>query len=194
MGAVTAALATMAVASSVTQAAGQYKSGRDAAYAEKYNANVLREQAGFIQQSADLEKRQIAIQGKRIAGEQVAGYSKGGVTLSGSPLQVMIASAANNEMDQMIVQYNADVQRRRILSEAAYKEQLAKNYARAGKMQAGSTLLTGLTNAAMNYGGLTDKLGGTGTGRTFYQEPAGSSGGAGTRIGTTSGAGYRKGF
>jgi len=88
----------------VIQAQGAYQG----AVAE-YNAAVARSQALALETVADIDiarQRKIAT---RLRGTQVAGYAKAGVKLEGSPLEVMIDSAAEAEKDIAITRYNAKI-------------------------------------------------------------------------------------
>lgn len=126
------------------QAYGAWKQGKDTAWANKYNAQVARQEGYMAQQSAQMQKYQIGRQKGKMAGRQHALYAKSGVvTTSGSPFEVMVDTAGQYELDKAIVQYNADVMSARANAEAAYRDKMAKNAYSGGLAQAGSILLSG---------------------------------------------------
>lgn len=96
--------------------------------------------AAAIQQSAKLDIMRIRRQARQVRSSQQAGYAKAGVTLEGSPLSVMIDSAAQAELDVAITKYNADVQ-------AAQATEEGKGDMMKGIMKGAGTLL----NSGMDW-------------------------------------------
>ncbi len=153
----------VSVAGAISQASAQADAARSSGEAQKqaeeYNAAVYGQQAELIQRQADLSIYQQSQAAKRLRAQQAVGYAKAGVLLEGSPTAVMIDSAANAEMDMMITKYNADLEKRRALSEGTYHTFLGNQYEAAGVNNAnaawataagniGSTLLTSASNFA----------------------------------------------
>lgn len=134
--------AVMSTLGLVLQGIGQITQGIQANRAEQFNASVARANAQAIRQSADLDITRQRKAARRLKSAQIAGYAKAGVKLEGSPLEVLLDSASEAELDMMITDYNARVG-------MAQQEAQAKQYQRAGKtalMQGlfagGKTLLT----------------------------------------------------
>ena len=132
-------MSTLAIAATAT---GQITQGIQANRAQQFNAAVSRANAQAIRQSAELDIYRQKKAARKFKGAQIAGYAKAGVRLEGSPLEVLLDSASEAELDMMITDYNARVG-------IAQTEAEAKQYKRAGKtalMQGlfagGKTLLT----------------------------------------------------
>ena len=153
MGADPVSLGLMAVATigAGVSAYGSYREGQDAKEASQYNANVAREQAGMIEQSGAMDASRQRKQVSRLIGTQKAGYAGAGVELSGSPLDAMIYTAAEGEMDAQIIEYNAKVKARGMMSQADYDEKLGDMYARSGTMKAAGTLLSSAASIGSMY-------------------------------------------
>ncbi len=132
--------------------------GRESQITAEYNAAVSRANAEAIRTSADLDiVRQRAAQ-KTFRGAQAAKYAGAGVKLEGSPLDVLIDTAAQFELDILITDFNAKTAisqqefaaqqslragRSAVLlagMQAAQQRTKAKYYKRAGWIGAGSTL------------------------------------------------------
>lgn len=100
--------------------------GKETSIANEYNAAVARANKEAIQVSAELDIQRQKKAAIRLRGEQVVGYAKAGVKLEGSPLEVMIDSAAQAELDMAITAYNAK-------TSASQAEFAAREYARQGQ-------------------------------------------------------------
>lgn len=100
--------------------------GRESKIASDYNAAVARANAEAIRASSEIDiQKQIKAKGA-LRGEQVAGYAKAGVKLEGSPLAVIIDSAAQAELDMAITRYNTE-------TSASQAEYQAKEFTRQGQ-------------------------------------------------------------
>ena len=100
--------------------------GKETNIANEYNAAVARANAEAIKASSEIDiQRQIKAKGQ-LRGTQVAGYGAAGVKLEGSPLNVLIDSAAQAELDIAITQFNAK-------TSATQAEYQAKEFGRQGQ-------------------------------------------------------------
>jgi len=144
-----AAVLGMTVISGIMQAMGSIQKGSSMQRAEEYNATVARQQAAAIRTSADLDIYRQKREARAMKSKQEALYSKAGVQLSGSPLEVMVDTAANYNLDQMITDYNAKVGISRAENEAQYDTYLGQTYANEGLAKAGRTLLATGSSIAM---------------------------------------------
>jgi hypothetical protein len=146
---VESALLTTAVIGAGISAYGSYREGQDAKEASLYNANVARTNAEMnatmIEQSGALDASRQRKSISRLIGTQKAGFAGAGVELTGSPLDVMINTAAEGELDAQIIEHNTKASalsaRYGGASQAAYDEKMAGIYERSGNFRAGSTLL-----------------------------------------------------
>jgi len=138
-----------AVGGTVLQAYGKYKEGKDTGNAYKYNEAMMEREGVMAQRSADIKKNQISRSKGKMAGTQHARYAKSGVvTTSGSPFEVMVDTAGQYEMDKAVVQYNAEVEKRRAGAMQAQYGRAAKQAYSAGLWGAGSSLLQGFAQMA----------------------------------------------
>ncbi|KKL86659.1 hypothetical protein LCGC14_1942550, partial [marine sediment metagenome] len=84
------------------------------------------------------EKKDIA----RIIGTQQALFTKAGVTLEGSPLDVIQQTAENLELDVLIGDINARIRESRLSSEVSQRRIAASAARSRGVSRAGATLLS----------------------------------------------------
>lgn len=158
MGIETALLATAIIGAGIS-AYSQYKEGQDSAEAARYNAEVSRRNAEMsatmIEQSGALEVEQKGKEARTFLGTQKAKYGGLGVELTGSPLDVMIGTAANFELDKQIIEYNTKANALKTRyggeSQAGYDEKLASIYETSGTLRAGSTILTSASKIGSQY-------------------------------------------
>jgi hypothetical protein len=130
---------------------------QDAAEAARYNADIARQESQMIESSGALDASRQRKATARLIGTQKAAYAGAGVELTGSPLDVMINTAAEGELDAKIIEYNTKVRAVGAMSQADYDERLAGIYERSGAFKAGSTLLTSGAQLGAGYIGYGSK-------------------------------------
>lgn len=146
MGAILSGIAKVAsVGAGVVTAVGQMSQGRVSSSAEQFNASVSRANSQAVRVSADLDIVRQRKQAESFKATQRAGYAKAGVKFEGSPLEVMIDSAAQLEMDSIIMDYNARTQMSQLEQSAQQSEMSADVYRRRGYLQGSKTLLNTFT-------------------------------------------------
>lgn len=109
----------------------------------KYNAAIYEQQAQAertSQQLLETQKRRIL---KSRIGEQTALYAKSGIKMTGSPLEVMLDSITNAELDISIDKYNSEVKARGFESSAAMAQWESKQKRNMSYFSAGKSLLSG---------------------------------------------------
>lgn len=150
--AITAAtIAILGIAAAGVTAFGQIQEGLDRAQAEEFNADVARQQADIIKVRGRLDiirQRKTAIE---FMSTQQALYSKAGVVLTGSPLEVIKDSAANAELDILLTEFDIFTEESRLRSEATERDRLAKAERKMGFVRAGRTLLTAAASTALMF-------------------------------------------
>lgn len=139
------------IVGAISQATGAQRQGEGMRTAEEYNAAVLRQEADQIKRSGELDIFRQRKQARMLKSKQRALYGKAGVLLEGSPTEVMVASAADAELDIMITDYNTKVSASRAESQARYHEYLGKQYYRQGEQAAGNILLATAADLAAKY-------------------------------------------
>ncbi len=111
------------------KAFGEWQQGQDIAGAYEFNSALEMDGLNF-----DIGRIDVAE--KELAGTQAAVYAKAGVTMSGSPMDVMLKSATNFEMDKQVAQYN-------VKSKIAMNEYQASKAKEQANFNVASTLLSG---------------------------------------------------
>jgi hypothetical protein len=146
------ALPFIAAASSLFSGLSQSSAMRSQAAAADYNASIAQQQAASIRTAGNLEIERKRREGQRLLGRQEALYNKAGVTMEGTPLDVMAETAADLEFDELIRKYNIEIGASRAESEARQyrfmgerSRGLAGSAIMGGALKAGTSLLTGLT-------------------------------------------------
>ena len=126
-------------------AMGQMKAGNQAASAHGYNAKVALQRADATRTSGALSEYQMKKRHAIVMGNMVAMSAKSGVSFTGSPIMVMKDSLANANLEVMIGRYNTEVEARGYESQAKIDRRMASNAKSSGMMNAGATILGGVT-------------------------------------------------
>lgn len=145
------ALLGLTLVSGVTQAVGAYSSGKAAKKAADYNAAISRQEAEIAQQQAKIEIARTDKEKQRYLARQSSMYAKAGVELSGSPLLVMLDTAAEFEYEKELIDYNASIGASRAYSRAAQETYAGKVAYDEGLMKAGQTLLGTTLSMGQQY-------------------------------------------
>ena len=125
-----------------TELAGQYQQAQAQKQAAEYNARVAEMQAEAARRQGVLEQYKIKRAKRRMLGTQRALYAKAGLSLEGTPLEVLADTAAQYDLDLATSKYNTQIGVGRALYEASYQRYAGKQAYRAGLMGMGKTLLT----------------------------------------------------
>jgi hypothetical protein len=140
------------VAGSILEAGGVIISGIQEKKAQEYNARVAEQQAEATRIGMRLTEYQKRKQYGYIFGTQRAGYAKAGVkTTTGSPLDVMLDSIANAELDIAIDRFNTEVQAMGYESEAELRRYYGKQALYGSIARGGMTLLKAGATYASNF-------------------------------------------
>ncbi|MCD6149205.1 hypothetical protein J7J13_00265 [bacterium] len=99
-----AAYGVMAIAAGFS-AYSSVKQGQSQAAWNKYNAQVAKRNAKAAKAVAEAEAARKRRETQRLLGRQRAVYGKAGVTFEGSPLLVMEDTAAEGELDELLIKY-----------------------------------------------------------------------------------------
>jgi len=118
----------------------------------QYNASVAERDAEAARQSAAYEAGLKRKEGERILGRQRALFGKAGVTFEGSPLLLMEETAANIEMDALMIERTGKLTGQRYESEATLSRMKGKSAQTTGYYGAYTTLMTGASQAIGVYG------------------------------------------
>lgn len=137
----TTTLATIGLIGGGIQALGQVQEGFAEARAEEFNISVARQEQGIIAAKRKVERKREVRAKERFISSQVAAFAKAGVELTGSPLDVIEDSASQLELDIILSDINASIQRSSLESEAELRGIQAQRARATGVTRAGLTLL-----------------------------------------------------
>jgi len=147
-------MGALTLVSAALSAAGAIAAAGAEAGAADFNAEMAQQQAERERQIASRDAADQRRQGSRALASARARRAGRGVTGEGSPLLAEATRAAEIELGAQDI-LNAGAGRRvGLQQQAALDRARARNARRAGKLQAGRTLLTGLGQSAFGSGGL----------------------------------------
>lgn len=125
---------------------GQVQQGRQQKQIFEYNAAVNEQKAQLARQAGDLRVDRMRRYNKSFTAKQTAAYTAAGVTLQGSPLQVLSDTAAELELDAQIEEFNTNVAVLNARNGAELDRMRGSQAASASYIGAGSTLLSRIPN------------------------------------------------
>ena len=134
---------TLGHALTLVSAIGTVASGFGAQSAAEFNARAAEQDARLERERAALEEARLRRQTGKILGMQRAAFSKAGVTLEGTPLLVQEETAAEAELDALVVRFGGEIGAAREEARARAERFGGRQALTAGLFGAGRTLLTG---------------------------------------------------
>jgi len=141
----------MSAAAAGISAYSSYEQGKSRDRLAKYNAAVEQNraiQAQLDARSAASAKRREA---EKLEKRQRALYAKAGVTTEGTPLEVMIDTATDMELEALEIERSGTTLAEQHLTQAEIDKFTGAAAKRAGTMGAGATLLQGAGQMASSY-------------------------------------------
>jgi hypothetical protein len=154
----TEALIALVATSTVLSAAGMVQSASAQASAKKAQAAQAERAALISRQQAAAEEEKQRRLSRRAQGSAVANVGASGITLEGSPLDVLEDSAMEEELDALTIRYNGEIGAMTYESEAAMARSGAAAARTAGYYGAASSLLSGAAKIAGISGGGGNEL------------------------------------
>jgi hypothetical protein len=129
-----------------TVAAGQVIQGIQGMQAGRAQAKVAGQKAEAERRSATVAEAAERTRARRFRSAQLARFSKAGVLMTGTPLDVLEETAVQQEKDALAIRYGGEVRSARALSEGRLAKQRGKQamiggVTKAASAVAGSTLL-----------------------------------------------------
>lgn len=146
----TLAVASLALAAVGTGVAvyGQMEQAKTAKAMGRYNAQVAENQALQTEMDARESVKRKREQNSRLISTQRAGYAASGVTIDGSPLEVMADTAGILELETLDYSRQQRQQAASLRAQGAADLAMGANQARAAYIGAGASLLSGAGSAA----------------------------------------------
>lgn len=145
------AVAGLSALSGVTSVVSKLTEGSAASAADRFNADVAGQNSQIAAEQAQMQLRQQQTDAVRKLGAIKAGYGASGVTMSGSPLDVLADSYTQAQTDANTIIYNSKIK------QAGYQNTQALDTAKAGYdesagyMNAASTALLGAKDGYKAY-------------------------------------------
>lgn len=134
---------TMATLGTLQGAAAARQQGEDAKRMADYNAAIAQRNAVIARQQAQVDVEAQQRDKTRRLGAIVAAYGASGVTMEGSPLDVLEASAVEAEREKQNILYKGELRALGFFDEAALNTMAGENARRRGNATATNILLSG---------------------------------------------------
>lgn len=136
------------IGSSVAGTIGAMQSANAQASAAEAQANLQRRQASIEQTAGQQEARRKQEQANKMIGTQLAQYAGSGVTIEGSPTDVMADTRRETFLDTQSVLWNTDLKSENLRYGAAISDMNAKGYRQAANLAPISGAFNALGNIA----------------------------------------------
>ena len=124
-------------------AAGSLYSGYTQSKMAKFNASLAREEAQAEEERGSLEEARFRKNVERFKGEQRARYAASGMTMEGSPLLVMEETAAEAEIDAILIRHASESRISSLKAEQSYYNTRAGHLTTAGLLSFGGKAVEG---------------------------------------------------
>jgi hypothetical protein len=166
------ALAAYAIAASVAAAGASayasYAQGQQQQDIAKYQGKLQQNQAAATEAQAQSASDTLREQDRRVMAQQRAIVGGEGLSTEGSPLMILLDSSEQAQLEQQRVKYGGSLQAAGFQNQAKLLTYEGAQYARAGGITTGTTLITGAASAVGNYARLTSGSGGGINSRSYY--------------------------
>lgn len=171
--------ATAMIAGAGMSALGAIQQGQTAnqtaqqqAFTDQMNAIQSRTQADYNEQKSRL-------QANMTMGTAQANYGASGVTLSGSPTDVLKASIARSEQDALLIKQRGDIMAQGYNNQASFASRMGQSAVTGSYLGAAASALNGIGAYGRYYGGGSTTINNYGGGSSsgFYLPQLGSSAG-----------------
>jgi hypothetical protein len=139
------ASAVAGVVGGIKQAESQQRQAAAAKSQGEAQARAAEENARQVQIAAQIEKDQQRRRMARITSSQRAKIGASGVTMEGTPLEILEDTAYEGELENLRTDYQANQQASRLYGEAGNYRAAGDSLAESYSSQAGTSLLTGVT-------------------------------------------------
>lgn len=147
-----AAAPFLMLAFGAVQAVSSIKQANAAQEAAEFNAQTAQQNAQLAREKGVEDERIYRIQSRKAMGEIQSGYAAAGLSLEGSPSDVLAEAAANAEHDVLKIQQGASLQATMFEREAGQQRKKGGYAMTAGYLGAAGSLLSG----AAQYGAYSD--------------------------------------
>lgn len=137
-----AGASTVSSLGGIVSGIGSIVSAQNATATGSYNANISLQQAQAQKQSFDLEMQEYQTQVNENVSQEQASYAKSGVAFHGTPVDNMVTSLTNANMNEAIMTYNNNIKVQSLQNQAALERYTAAQTAEKDYAQGGISLLS----------------------------------------------------
>lgn len=129
------------------------RSGNAEYQAQQYNAQMAEQNAALAESQAAEEERRQRVLAKKQLGDIRASYGASGITQEGSPTEILEESAANAELDALMIRHGGQVRASQYRNQAALSRFMGKEARIGGYLSAAGSLFRGAGGVAGMTGG-----------------------------------------
>lgn len=150
------------VLGAVASAAGSIAAGQAQAQASRAQADAYRRQAELERQQADFNARQQEHKAIKLISQQRSSFLAAGVSLYGTPMDVIDDSTMQSDLDVQAIRYNGEIKAQNFDMQARALDVKASGAEKAGAIGAIAPIIKGVGGAfggggggGFNFGGST---------------------------------------
>lgn len=165
-------MAVAAVAGAALSAASVVAQARAQSMAASYNSQAAERNAVLSKEQAGEDERQFRVFARKQLGDIRASYGASGVSLEGSPMDILAEGAAAAELDALRIRHGGEIKALGYQSDATLSKFASEATMKGGYLSAAGTLLKSGSNIYSSYG----PAGGGGSTQGSYS--GGSAGGS----------------
>ncbi len=132
--------ATTGIVGNIIKGKAEEEQANKVAEAHEFNASQKERTADLIRKQATEDERRLRVQARREFGGIRAAYGASGVTLEGSPVDVLEDSVATAELDALTIREQGERKYTTLREEASFERQTAAYTREAGKFSVGKAL------------------------------------------------------
>ena len=133
----------LGIASLLVSAGATVYSAQERKKTAAYTAKLAEEAGEESMAMAGIEAERHRDKIRRLKATQRASYAKSGVTMEGSPLEVLADTQAQADLDEMIIRHGGEVSANAYKMEGMFARRAGRSAETAGYIGAGSSLLAG---------------------------------------------------
>jgi hypothetical protein len=141
-----AALPYIAAVGTAVSVVGAVAQGQAAKNASEYNARLAEQDAVLARKKSEEEERRYRLQSQKQMGAMRAAYARAGVTMEGSPMDVLAESAYTAELDVLTIRAGGRAQSASLESQARIARLQGRSKLAGSYASAATELLGGATN------------------------------------------------
>jgi len=142
------AIAAIVVGTAVS-AMGAIQQGNFAKKMGKANADRMKKEADYVLAKSEVDADRRERQTRLARGENIATFSKTGLRMEGSVIDLMADNAIENKLDEELILHAGKKQSDSMRYEAMLEEIKGRQKAKQGRISAAGTLITGLGSAGL---------------------------------------------